>query len=80
MKVEQPGWIKGVGSKMIKTVIRMKNDLVMVFDDRGEQKPDYQGKYDEVRESVVRDATPDAVFLHWSGNDAIPETVSREEW
>ena len=65
---------------MIKTVIRMKNDLIMVFDDRGEQKTAYQGKYGEVRESVVRDAPPDAVFLHWPGGDAIPKTVSREEW
>lgn len=65
---------------MIKTVIRMENDLVMVFDGRGEQKLAYQGEYDKVRESVVRDAPSDAVFLHWSGSDAIPETVSREEW
>lgn len=65
---------------MIKTVIRMKDDLVMVFDDRGEQMPAYQGKYDEVRERVVKDAPPDAMFLHWFGSNAIPETVSREEW
>ena len=65
---------------MIKTVIRMKNDQVMVFDGSGEQIPAYQGQYDQVREKIVRDAPPDAVFLHWFGSDAIPETVSREAW
>ncbi len=65
---------------MIKTVIRMRNDLVMVFDNRGEQMTVYQGQYDRVRERIIEDVPPDAVFLHWFGSDAIPETVSREEW
>ena len=65
---------------MIKTVVRMKNDLVMVFDGRGEQMPAYQGKYGEVRDKVVQDAPQDAVLLHWFGSDPIPKTVSREEW
>jgi hypothetical protein len=43
---------------MIKTVVRMKNDLVMVFDGRGEQMPAYQGKYGEVRDRIVQDAPP----------------------
>jgi hypothetical protein len=65
---------------MIKTVIRMKNDLVMVFDNRGEQMTVYQGQYDRVRGRIIKDAPPDAVFIDWFGSDAIPETVSREEW
>ena len=65
---------------MIKAAIRMKNDLVMVFDERGEQMPAYQGKYDEVRENVIRDAPPDAVLLHCLGSDVIPEIVDREAW
>jgi len=65
---------------MLKTVVWMKNDLIMVFDERGEQLSAYQGKYDEVREGVIRDAPPDAVFLHWFGHSAIPEIVSREAW
>ena len=65
---------------MIKTVVRMKNDQVMVFDGSGKQMPDYQGQYDQVREKIMRDVPPDAVLLHWFGNNAIPETVSREAW
>lgn len=65
---------------MIKTVIRMRNDLVMVFDNCGEQMTVYQGQYDKVRERIVNDAPLEAVFIDWFGSDAIPETVSREEW
>jgi len=65
---------------MIQTVIRLRNDLVMVFDDRGEQVTTYQGQYEGVKRDILKDAPPDAVFLNWFGSDAIPETVSREEW
>ena len=65
---------------MMKTVIRLKNDMVMVFDDRGEQMTAYQGQYDSVKAKIVQDAPVEAVFLHWLGSDAIPQTVSREEW
>ncbi len=65
---------------MMKTVIKLKNDMVMVFDDRGEQMTAYQGQYDSVKAKIVQDAPVEAVFLHWLGSDAIPETVSREEW
>lgn len=65
---------------MIKTVIKLKNDTVMVFDVRGEQMEVYQGEYDAVRRKILEDAPPDAVFLYWVGSKAIPETVSREEW
>ena len=68
------------GSRMIKTVIRLKDDMVMVFDDRGEQMTAYQGPYDRVREKVLKDAPPDAVFLHWFGHGAIPITMGRGEW
>ncbi len=67
-------------SKMIKTVIRLKDDAVMVFDDRGEQMTAYQGRYDDVKEQIFKDAPSEAVFLHWLGSNAIPQTVSREEW
>ena len=30
---------------MMKTVIRLGNDMVIVFDDAGEQMPEYQGQY-----------------------------------
>ncbi|MFC1897576.1 hypothetical protein ACFLX8_03310 [Chloroflexota bacterium] len=33
---------------MIKTVIRFRNNMVMVFDKRGEQIPKYQGDAEKV--------------------------------
>ncbi len=65
---------------MMKTVIRLKGDAVMVFDDRGEQMTAYQGQYDQVREKVLEDASLGAVFVNWFGNNAIPQIISREEW
>lgn len=65
---------------MINSVVRLKDDTVMVFDDRGGQIPAYQGYYDDVREKILRDAPPSAVLLHWFGSKDIPEAVSREEW
>jgi len=80
MEVVTRNKCKEGGSKMMKTVIKLKNDMVMVFDDRGEQMTAYQGQYDSVKAKIVQDAPVEAVFLHWLGSDAIPETVSREEW
>lgn len=80
MEVVTRNKCKEGGSKMMKTVIRLKDDAVMVFDDRGEQMTAYQGQYDQVREKVLEEASLGAVFLHWLGSDAIPQTVSREEW
>ena len=65
---------------MIKAVFRFQNDMVMVFNADGEQIPEYQGQYEEVKGGILRDASPDAVFALWFGGDTEPETVSREEW
>jgi hypothetical protein len=65
---------------MIKSVVRCSNDLVMVFDEKGEQVPEYQGYYRDVRENILRDTPPDAAFSHFF--DTVPglEDVSREDW
>ena len=65
---------------MIKTAIRLKNDIVMVFDESGEEIPEYQGQYGEVRESVLRDAPADAVFAHGFTDSGKLQEVAREEW
>ena len=65
---------------MIGTVIRLKNNMVMVFDDSGEQMTAYQGQYDSVRAKIVQDAPLEAVFLCWFGSNSTPITVNREEW
>ena len=47
---------------MIKTVIRFRNNMVMVFDERGEQIPKYHGQYEKVKGSILGDAPPDTIF------------------
>ena len=64
---------------MIDHVIKFQNDMVMVFDENGEQMPAYQGRYEEVKDKILADAPRSAKFFHgvWnvSGN-----AVLREEW
>ncbi len=65
---------------MIKTVIRCPNDMVMVFDKKGEQIPEYQGQYREVKESILKDAPLNTVFGYLSDYEPELRKVSREEW
>lgn len=65
---------------MIKTVIRIENDLVMVFDENGEEIPEYQGVYDYVKDRIIADASDDAVFNHWFGHSLKPHTVNEDFW
>ena len=65
---------------MIKTVIRAENDMVMVFDEKGEQIFEYQGQYEEVKEKILRDTPPQAIFGYFPEHEAELEIVPREEW
>lgn len=65
---------------MIKTVIRIKNNMVMVFDARGKQMPEYQGRYEEVKARILRDAPAGTVFNHWFGHSPEPERVPEKNW
>jgi len=65
---------------MIKSVVRCPNDLVIVFDEDDEQIPQYQGRYEEVKERILKDAPPEAVFGHWFDYETDIRTVSREKW
>ena len=69
-----------VRNTMIKTIIRLQNDMVMVFDAEGEQIPRYQGQYEDVRGNILRDALPEAVFAHWFDYDDEPETIPKKDW
>jgi hypothetical protein len=60
---------------MIKTVIRIENDMVMVFDEHGEEIPEYQGNYDYVRDRIIANATEESVFNHWFGHCLKPHVV-----
>ena len=62
---------------MIKNVLKVENEMVLVFDENDEQIPEYQGLYEEVRGKILADAPLDAVFGHLAtGLKAVP----REEW
>jgi hypothetical protein len=65
---------------MIQSVIRCPNDMVLVFDQSEEQIPKYQGRYQEVRELILKDAPPETVFGYWLDYETDIKTVSREEW
>jgi len=78
-------WAEGYSAgredrQMIKTVIKLQNGMVMVFDDKGEQIPKYQGQYDDVKESILKDAPSDAEFNHGFWDDFELKVVPREEW
>lgn len=64
---------------MIKDVIKFQNGLVMVFDEKGNQLLDYQGRYEKVKAKILRDAPESATFSHgiWKMSG---EAIPREEW
>ncbi len=65
---------------MIKTAIRCPNGMLMVFDEKGRQVLEYQRKYDEVKEKILKDAPPDTLFGYFLDYDSELRVVPREEW
>ncbi len=65
---------------MIKTAIRFRNNMVMVFDKEGKQIPKYQGQYEKVKESILRDASPDTIFTLGFTDAGELRKIPREEW
>jgi len=65
---------------MIKSVIRTPNDMVMVFDENGEQLTEYQGHYAQVKARILKDARPSTIFGHWVDFQTDITTVSKDEW
>lgn len=65
---------------MIKTIIRCPNSTVMVFDEKGEQIPEYQGQYEEVKGNILMDAPLNSVFVYWHDFEPAPHEVPRWEW
>jgi hypothetical protein len=65
---------------MIKTVIRTRNDMVLVFDENGEEMPRYQGYYYQVKNIIMADARPGSIFNHWFGYSLEPEVVGPDCW
>lgn len=65
---------------MIKTAIRCPNNTVIVFDEMGEQIPKYYGQYQEVKESILKDALPNVVFRYLLSYEVNLKSVPKEEW
>ena len=65
---------------MIKTVMRFRNNMVMVFDKWGEQIPEYQGQYGKVKQSILADALPDTIFALGFTDAGELRKIPREEW
>ena len=65
---------------MIKTAIRFASNMVIVFDENGEQLLEYQGQYEEVKGRVLKTAPPDILFGHFPDYETELRVVPREEW
>ena len=65
---------------MIQLVIRLRNNMVMVFDEYGEQVPVYQGQYEGVNEIILGDAPSGTVSNHWFGYALNHEAAPVKSW
>jgi len=65
---------------MIKTVIRSIDGMVIVFDKMGEQIPEYQGRYEEVKPLILRDSPPEARFGYFPNGGQELKMVPKEAW
>jgi len=70
----------GKDRQVIKTVFKREDGMVMAFDKKGQQIPEYQGQYEGVKEGILKDAPPDAVFSHGFWDDFELKIVPRGEW
>jgi hypothetical protein len=52
----------------------------LVFDDKGEQIPEYQGQYEKVKPRILKDAPLSAKFSYAFDNETEIKAVPREEW
>jgi len=66
--------------QVINSVIKASNGMVLVFDDKGEQIPEYQGQYEGVKAHILEDSPPSAEFSYTSDSETEIKTVPREKW
>lgn len=65
--------------RQIVHVYRWQNEMVMVFDQNGKQIPKYQGEYSQVKDKILKDASPDTKFFNFQGRSH-PSYVNKEDW
>ena len=78
-------WVEGYTAgkedrQVIKSIIKTPNGMVLVFDGKGEQIPEYQGQYEEVKRKILKDAPLNAVFGCFPDYETELQIVPREEW
>lgn len=61
----------------LKRVIRWQNGMVMAFDENGQQIPELQGPFEEVKEKCRAAADADTIF---EGGNWTDKRTSREVW
>jgi len=66
--------------RLIETVIKTQSGMAWVFDEQGEQIPEYQGHYEKVKPHILKDAPPRAVFNHAFDYNTELKTVPRDKW
>jgi len=64
----------------ISVVAKWSNGMVMVFDNKGEQIPDYQGVYEDVKDKILADVSDDVIFQEGNWNQGIIYNTSRENF
>jgi len=80
-KIWAEGYQAGRKSRQaINSVIKTQSGMVLVFDDKGEQIPEYQGCYEKVKLRILKNAPPSAIFNHAFDCESDLKTVLREEW
>jgi hypothetical protein len=65
---------------VIRAVIRFEDGMVMTFDSRGDRVPRYHGRYEDVRDSILKAASQDAIFAYAFTDSRGMKKVPREEW
>ncbi len=65
---------------MIKTVIKTRGDIVLVFDAEGKQLTRYQGPYEQVKGLILDSAPSGTVFAHGFNEEGIMNEVPRGDW
>jgi hypothetical protein len=64
---------------VIDEVIKLPNGMVVVFDEEGEQMPEFQGRYPDVRAKILAQAPKGAKFFH-GGYPLEKNPVARKDW
>jgi len=80
-KIWAEGYTAGKEDRqVIKSIIKTPNGMVLVFDGKGEQIPEYQGQYEKVKPHILKDAPPSAEFNYAFDNQTQIKVVPRKEW